>query len=345
MTKRRKYYFMDYTKLVAQAKKIKAFLDKNRDQCGEFHYKNLGKFLRKKFYNGPIAVQKSGEKATYLRSSLINNQALVTNRKCFVILRDLGFIKSFEFELVAKQDSYIIRVEFGSEQRPFDEVVKQSEYFPLAGEKQQLTDGLRATIKSEYLIDYAQIMSRVSALDYADIAAYLTDVLPDLWHKKYQAMTPDETFIQTMSRDFTLAFDVQSHNPYQTDDDFIEDRVVVFYGLSKKSEVKRDSTRLAGYLRGVYGWTDKDTDKGHFIGHSLGGGVDENIFPQKKEVNRGHSVGGKVYRAMETYCAQNEGTFCFSRPIYCDFSTRPFVLEYGVLKRYGTLWVEAFENV
>jgi hypothetical protein len=54
---------------------------------------------------------------------------------------------------------------------------------------------------------------------------------------------------------------------------------------------------------------------------------------------------GKVYRAMETYCAQNEGTFCFSRPVYCDFSTWPFVLEYGVLKQDGTLWVECFDNV
>lgn len=47
---------------------------------------------------------------------------------------------------------------------------------------------------------------------------------------------------------------------------------------------------------------------------------------------------------MEKYCREQEGTFCFSRPIYCDGSNVPRWLEFGVLKSDGTLWVEVFDN-
>jgi hypothetical protein len=46
---------------------------------------------------------------------------------------------------------------------------------------------------------------------------------------------------------------------------------------------------------------------------------------------------------MEQYCFAHPGTFCFSRPLYADASSKPTLLEYGVLKA-GELWVEIFEN-
>ena len=48
---------------------------------------------------------------------------------------------------------------------------------------------------------------------------------------------------------------------------------------------------------------------------------------------------------METYCYENPGTFCFSRPIYTDGSSVPRLLEFGVLKDDGNLWVEVFDNL
>ena len=47
---------------------------------------------------------------------------------------------------------------------------------------------------------------------------------------------------------------------------------------------------------------------------------------------------------MERYCAENEGTFFFSRLIYTDATARPAEIESGILKPDGTLWVEVFEN-
>jgi len=45
---------------------------------------------------------------------------------------------------------------------------------------------------------------------------------------------------------------------------------------------------------------------------------------------------GKVFRAMERHCSENPGTFCFSRPIYCDRSWHPCMIEYGLLTKEGT---------
>lgn len=88
-------------------------------------------------------------------------------------------------------------------------------------------------------------------------------------------------------------------------------------------------------------------DKGHFIAHSIGGAVDRaeiNIFTQRRDLNRGWSEEGKTFRAMEEYCLERPGTFCFARPLYSDGSSRPTFLEFGLCKSDGTLWVERFDN-
>lgn len=340
--KKRKYYFKDYTKQINLSKKIKEFLFKYKDINSEFHYKELGKFLKKNLYKQPMIRKDKDGKIIYFKSSLIIEELLFQIQKGFDILVELGYLKSFEFEHLPKQDSYIIVVDFTNDTREFDELLKDSIYYPIKGEKQKITDELRKLINTEYFIDYEKIAQNCSSTDYTEYSKNLQDILVDTWNSQYIKMTKVDTYIHKVNSEFTFLFDVQS---YSYEEDFVEDRIVVTYGLSKKSEIKRDTSRLSGYLRDAWNWTDKDTDKGHFIGHSLGGNLDENIFPQKKDINRGHSKRGKVYRKMEQYCADNEGIFCFSRPIYCDFSTRPFVLEYGVLKQDGSLWVEWFDNL
>jgi hypothetical protein len=86
-------------------------------------------------------------------------------------------------------------------------------------------------------------------------------------------------------------------------------------------------------------------DKGHFIAHCMGGGLEVNVFSQDRKLNRGWSPQGKIYRQMEKYCQEHSGTFCFSRPIYADTSSVPRWLEFGVLKEDATLWVEVFDNL
>jgi hypothetical protein len=68
------------------------------------------------------------------------------------------------------------------------------------------------------------------------------------------------------------------------------------------------------------------------------------VFSQERRLNRGWSPQGKLYRQMETYCYEQPGTFCFSRPVYADGSSVPRWLEFGLLKSDQTLWVEVFDN-
>jgi hypothetical protein len=132
--------------------------------------------------------------------------------------------------------------------------------------------------------------------------------------------------------------------------DCIADRVMLAYGLSTAPLMKRDASRIRGFpnvnasVKNALGERAFVADKGHLLGHASGGQLDINLFPQRRELNRGWSTEGKLFRQMETYVADNLGTFFYHRPIYDDNSWIPAQLEYGVLRTDGTWWVEQFAN-
>ena len=85
--------------------------------------------------------------------------------------------------------------------------------------------------------------------------------------------------------------------------------------------------------------------QGHFLGHASGGILDINLFPQRRELNRGWSEEGKRFRSMERYVAEHPGTFFCHRPSYRDQTWIPATLEYGVLVDGERWWVDRFRNV
>lgn len=199
-------------------------------------------------------------------------------------------------------------------------------------------------------IDYAAIMQHAPTDRVDDIGVYLSRIMEDIWCDAYRDMCERPTGILGFDwSGFHYWFDyvsqLQEDELPQTDE-LIEDRIVVVYGFSHPEEVvKRDTSRQRGFPLTIRrGDGTVKYDKGHFLGHTLGGGLDANLFPQRRDVNRGWSERGKVFRSMERYCQEHPGTFCFSRPIYDDQSWHPAVLEYGLLREDGTLWVEQFEN-
>ncbi|MBI1744427.1 hypothetical protein HYR54_15360 [Candidatus Acetothermia bacterium] len=201
----------------------------------------------------------------------------------------------------------------------------------------------------ELSVNYETLLTEVADCNLEEKIQYLVDVLPDIWCDKYRAMTPTPTnILQFNDNHFEFLFDLSAELVAQgavPEDEAVEDRVVAVFGRSQKSAGKRDASRIRGFLGGrLEDAKEVSTDKGHFMGHALGGGLDVNLFPQRSDINRGRSERGKVYRAMERYCAEHLGTFCFSRAIYSDRSWRPSQLEYGLLKKDGTLWVERFDN-
>lgn len=132
--------------------------------------------------------------------------------------------------------------------------------------------------------------------------------------------------------------------------DLIAERVVLAYAFSTPSLTKRDASRIHGFpnvnasVQSVMGERAFHADKGHFLGHASGGQLDINLFPQRRELNRGWSKPGKRYRAMERYVAKRPGTFFYSCPIYNDDTWIPDMLEYAVLTEDRGWWIDCFTN-
>ena len=132
--------------------------------------------------------------------------------------------------------------------------------------------------------------------------------------------------------------------------DHAEDRVTLAYALSVKQLMKRDASRMRGFpkveISVQANLNDKAfrADKGHFLGHASGGILDINLFPQRRELNRGWSDEGKRFRKMERYVADHPGTFFYHRPLYDDKTWIPSLLEYGVLIDDKEWWVDRFRN-
>ena len=132
--------------------------------------------------------------------------------------------------------------------------------------------------------------------------------------------------------------------------DHLLERVTLAYAVSVEQLMKRDVSRMRGFpnpnisAQRILGEEAFRADKGHFLGHASGGELDINLFPQRRELNRGWSAEGREFRAMERYVAQHSGTFFYHRPIYNDETWVPQSLEYGVLED-DTRWrVKTFAN-
>jgi hypothetical protein len=193
-------------------------------------------------------------------------------------------------------------------------------------------------------VEYEAVLRLRPELPHEDLTSYLVSMLPDLWCAQYREMTGGvSNILEFEDRGFTFLFDFTSE---LDEPDLAEDRVVAAYGLTFAPSQERDASRMRGYPLSVNPEEiDGEYDRGHFISHLGGGSLDVNLFPQKREVNRGWSEEGELFRRMERKAAGNPGTFCFARPIYHDPSYCPAILEYGVLRQDGTLWVERFSNV
>ena len=115
------------------------------------------------------------------------------------------------------------------------------------------------------------------------------------------------------------------------------ERVLLAYGISSPQLEDRDKNRMRRFpdmnvgVKAVLGEDAFLADRGHFLGHAAGGVLDINLFPQRRELNRGWSSEGKVFRRMERFAATHLGTFVYHRAMYNDETWIPDTLEYGLL--------------
>lgn len=345
MNIRRKYSFMDYTEQVRKSEKLIELL-KNETTAS---------------IQQSIDLQLSTI-LLYFKWYAVNQKKLINKTipldgyfygfcGMLDILVDCELLHSYEQKYAGSdiENSYF-RINVNNLNLDFHKQLEIKGYYPLEGTKQTLTQAHLDLFDEKYAINYQEIISNIlkeENLEYTILAAKLATALDIEFVDKYDVVcnrrvrfyeTPNDSFNTIFHAAFEENFDLY-------DNEFIEDRVIVIYGYSKEQEVNRKKT--AYYLSNhmIEKWTDKETDRGHFIAHSIGGELNSNIYPQSRSFNQNKTEKGKLYRRMEDYARKHKGTYCFSRPVYFDFSTRPYLLEYGVLKKDNTLWVERFVNV
>ena len=180
---------------------------------------------------------------------------------------------------------------------------------------------------------YDNLIDRLVGKDPTMAIVLLDEHLPALWKRNYETMpgsTANLNVITTRAEtptsfcrylfDHASAIGANVHRPTT------DDRVAAVWGTSRSEPAAtREKSRLKGFLKDA-AWRERGDDRGHFFAHTMGGGLDINLFPQAAHVNR-----GVEWRRLETYCSRNPGTFCFIRPIYRDHGWRPAALEYGIL--------------
>src|ERR1017187_8070308 len=197
-------------------------------------------------------------------------------------------------------------------------------------------------------IDYRRLGRSARAGSIYELIADLRLRLPTLWQRAYTAAashTPNIVHVEYGTFDYICdSYSEMEALGEVAFDQRVRDRVVGVLGISLPVRGRRRGSLPKGWVEHPEEVDSSGRDKGHFIAHAIGGGLDMNVFSQARDLNRGLSEQGKVYRLMERYCYENAGTFCFSRPVYDDATSIPRWVAFGLLRDDGTLWVEVFEN-
>jgi hypothetical protein len=180
------------------------------------------------------------------------------------------------------------------------------------------------------------------------LIGYLREQLPIQWRKVYVATTSHlSNIVRLRQGTFDYICDLYSGLEVLGEVSFdqrIQDRVIGVLGTSVPARASRRGSVPSSWLTLPEELSGFSRDNGHFMAHCIGGGLGVNVFSQNRDVNRGVSSEGKVYREMERYCCANPGTFCFSRPVYADTTNVPRWLEFGLIRQDASLWIEVFEN-
>ena len=189
-------------------------------------------------------------------------------------------------------------------------------------------------------IDYAFIRSQLGSVK-SDSISKLKRWLPVAMQMSYRSRFWPANILEIQTHGFTYLFDFSSGAGINNR----HDRVIGVYGLSQNGSGPRDESRMKGFLGGGLMISGMKYDKGHLASHGQGGFEDGlNLIPQRADINRGYKCGDPRYREMENFCANNPGTFFFSRMIYSDDTWVPTQIEYGILRRPDELAIVQFPN-
>ena len=171
--------------------------------------------------------------------------------------------------------------------------------------------------------------------------AFVRRALVEPWLHAYRSATPWRADVMEIAQEaLSYLFDAA---PTMDGLEEGDDRVIAVWGHSRRAEGPRDPRRQAGFIPNPATWSHRGRDRGHFVAHAAGGGMDMNFFPQAVGLNRGTTFQGRVWKAMERHAIDHPGTALFVRPIYDDLSWVPASIDFGLLVE-GRLRCEQFHN-
>jgi hypothetical protein len=100
--------------------------------------------------------------------------------------------------------------------------------------------------------------------------------------------------------------------PSMSDAEAGDDRVVAVWGHSVAAKSPREKDRQAGFIPVPEKWSHVGMDRGHFVAHAAGGGMDMNFFPQAKVLpnaaKSGRPWSTRSLRIPEHRCSYDRST-------------------------------------
>jgi hypothetical protein len=197
------------------------------------------------------------------------------------------------------------------------------------------------------MIDYSRIVPENNLKSIPAVMKFFVDFVADVWIDLYidRAGYSDDITLQYYYK-YAYIFDDTSTALQNGYHEYSQPRVLGAFGISHGEVDKKNRKIMRRHPNASVAGTKLSGlayDNGHFMSHLSGGSIDLNLFPQRRDVNRGWSE-WRRYRDMERFVCNNPGTFAFSRPIYDDLTIVPSQLEYGYYDLDLNVHFETFPN-
>lgn len=198
------------------------------------------------------------------------------------------------------------------------------------------------------MYDYQKLIETGNIKSIPELHNFFFEKMAYNWMDEYERMS-EKHGVVTLQNFWGFAFIIDDGNQVGNDGskDILESRTVAAFGISNTSINQNNRKTMRAWLGATsqaFAQYGPNYDKGHFIAHGFGGPIDVNLFPQRRDINRGWYEEGRPYRTMERYVAANPGTFVFSRPIYNDLSFCPHMIEFGYCTTELEFTVRQFPN-
>jgi hypothetical protein len=143
------------------------------------------------------------------------------------------------------------------------------------------------------VIDYTRLCRSAKAATNPTLITYLRKHLRVKWQQVYTAAashTPNIVHVEYGTFDYICdSYSGMEALGEVAIDQTVRDRVIGVLGISLPMRRRRRSSLPDGWVEHPEEADSSGRDKGHFIAHAIGGGLDMNVFSQARDLEHFHS--------------------------------------------------------